>query len=57
MVQGTGLTSKEKEFIIENKDRMFPGQIANILSEEYKMENGGYRSPVTIRNFIKKATV
>ena len=53
MVSGIELTPKEKEFIIENKDTMFPGQIAQELSNNMALENGGYRSRDTVKKFLK----
>lgn len=57
MVSGIELAPEEKKFIQTHKDTMFPSQIAATLSKEYPLINGGYRSPETIRDYIKKTTL
>lgn len=56
MVQGKELTPEEKQFVHAKKSTMFPRQIAAELSSnpEFTMVNGGHRSPITIKNFLKK---
>lgn len=54
MVSGVELTHKEKEFIIQNKDTMFPSQIAKELGERFNSINGGYRSPRVIRKILRE---
>jgi len=53
MVSGKELSDNEKAFIIENKDTMFPSQIAKELSERFPESSGGYRSPRVIRAFLR----
>ena len=54
MVQGIGLTRNEREYIIKNKDTKFPGQIAQELSANFALENGGYRGRQTVKQAIRE---
>ena len=54
MVQGVGVTLNERRFIIEHKEEMFPSQIAHILSANFALENGGFRSKDTVKKTIKE---
>lgn len=53
MVSGKEFSDREKHFIIENKDKMFPSQLARELASKFPDDNNKYRSPRVIREVIK----
>ncbi len=53
MVQGIGITPEEKEYIIHHKNTKFPSQIAQELSDNFAVVNGGYRGKDTIKKVIR----
>ncbi len=53
MTSGMDISPREKQFIEQNKDKMFPAQIAKELSDKFPLDNGGYRSSNTVKKVLK----
>lgn len=55
MVSGKELSERERQFINDNKDKMFPSQLAKELAHKFPDDNNRYRSPRVIREVLKSA--
>lgn len=53
MTSGMEVSSREKRFVSENKNRLFPAQLAKELASRFPVDNGGFRSKRTVKQLLK----
>ena len=53
MVSGKPLSPEEKAFIRSNHQQFLNGTIASMLAENFADYNGGQRSNVTVKRFLR----
>lgn len=53
MVSGKPLSAEEKNFIRNNHHQYLNGTMASMLAESFGDYNGGFRSNVTVKRFLR----